>query len=123
MIFPDDPGMEMVNVILRRCVVEQEDKCQTSAAELAIIVKSYLNVLDRGGQLLYQGVLRPCRVCGVGVYGRSNLPLTQPRISDSGAIRLSVWAESQTTLPVYLYICSHCGHVEFFTLPAPPMPS
>jgi serine/threonine protein kinase len=123
MTFPDDPGMEMINVILRRCVVEQENKCQTSAADLASIVKSYLNVLQRGGQVLYQGVLRPCRVCGVGLYGRNNLPPTLPRISGSGAIGLSVWAESQTTLPVYPYVCSYCGHVEFFTRPAPPMPS
>ena len=67
-IFKEDPAMHMVNVILKRCVVENEGQCQTSASDLGIIVSTYIQILERGGQDLHAGIVRPCRVCGHGHY-------------------------------------------------------
>ncbi|MGO9516306.1 MAG: protein kinase domain-containing protein [Candidatus Korobacteraceae bacterium] len=73
LMFRDDPHAYMINVILGKCVVEDPKQCLSSARDLLLIVDTYLSVIDRGGQLLKDGVPRPCHVCGYGFYER--LPL------------------------------------------------
>jgi hypothetical protein len=124
-LFKDDPAMHMVNVILKRCVVEREAQCQTSASDLVLIVSTYLYMLERGGQLLHVGIPRPCRVCGHGHYRSDGLPSTQQPFPKEGAVGLKLWTSGSegAMLPVYPFVCDSCGHVEFFTRPAPPPPS
>jgi serine/threonine protein kinase len=120
-IFPDDPAMHMVNVILKRCLVESADQCETSASDLVLIASVYVQMLERGGQLLHGGIPRPCRVCGHGHYRSDTLPASQPPIPKDQpvGIRLSLGGSDSASLPVYPYVCDTCGHVEFFTRPAP----
>jgi serine/threonine protein kinase len=116
-LFKGDPAMHMVNVILRRCVVEREEQCQTSASDLVQIVSKCVDVLERGGQLLHVGVPRPCRVCGNGHYQNEGYSSTYPRIPNDGPVglRLSFGTSESTSLPVFPFVCDSCGHVEFFT--------
>jgi serine/threonine protein kinase len=123
-LFKDDPAMHMINVILRRCVVENAEQCQTSASDLAQIVSTYIKVLERGGQLLAKGVSRPCRVCGAGFYKPEvNFASNLPPIREGSSVALRLWigggAHDITVLNVYPFICDNCGHLEFFTRSAP----
>jgi serine/threonine protein kinase len=116
-IFPGDPAMHMVNVILKRCVVENPAECETSASDLVAIVSTYVRMLDRGGQLLHVDIPRPCRVCGHGHYQDHGYAATQPPIPKGAPVGLRLWvgASEVASLPVYPYVCDSCGHVEFFT--------
>jgi serine/threonine protein kinase len=119
-LFKEDPAMHMVNVILRRCVVERPEQCQTSASDLAIIVSTYIQMLERGGQDLHEGIVRPCRVCGHGHYQNSGYASTIPPIPSDVPVGLRLWVSGNSpTLPVYPYVCDSCGNVQFFTRPAP----
>lgn len=116
-VFPGDPAMHMVNVILKRCLVENPAECETSARDLVAIVSTYVRMLDRGGQLLHAGIPRPCRVCGHGHYQDHGYTATQPPIPKGAPVGLRLWVGPNDTanLPVYPYVCDSCGHVEFFT--------
>lgn len=119
-IFRGEPAMYMVNVILKRCVVETETQCKTSASDLVVIVSTYLDMLERGGQLLHVGIPRPCRVCGHGHYQNSGYASTQPQIPKDGPVGLRIWiGNASPTLPVFPFVCDTCGHVQFFTHAAP----
>jgi serine/threonine protein kinase len=121
-IFPDDPAMHMVNEVLKKCVVESAEQCKTSASDLVLIVSTYISMLERGGQLLHVGIPRPCRVCGHGHYQSNGIPSTLRTLPKDGPVGLSIWinGKDQATIPVYPFACDSCGHVEFFTRPAPP---
>jgi serine/threonine protein kinase len=118
--FPDDPSMHMVNVILKRCLVESPEQCQTSASDLVLIVSTYVRILEQGGQLLHVGIPRPCRVCGHGHYRNDGFPATQPRVPTDASVGLRLWVGGSevASWPVYPFVCDSCGHVEFFTRPA-----
>jgi hypothetical protein len=109
--FPNDPDMYLVNRILDKCVVERSNECLQSAQELLAVVDAVLRVIEGGGQLLSPGVPRPCHVCGNGHYQpevlRQNTPV--------GSIQFWFTAPASTgLLPVQTFVCSNCGHVEFF---------
>jgi serine/threonine protein kinase len=116
-LFNDDPAMHMVDRILRRCVVEREEDCKTSAAELVQMVSALIQTLDRGGQLLHAGVPRPCRVCGSGHYQSGEFPASIPQMPKEGPVGLQFWihGSDRTTVSVFPYVCDNCGHVAFFT--------
>jgi serine/threonine protein kinase len=120
-IFPDDPAMHMIHVILKRCLVESAEQCLTSASDLVLIVSTYVRILEQGGQLLHVGIPRPCRVCGYGQYRDEGFPSTMPRIPKGAQVglRLTVGGSETVNLPVYPFACDKCGHVEFFTREAP----
>jgi len=118
--FPDDPSMHMVNVILKNCVVENPKQCTISASDLTAIVTTYIQMLELGGQLLHEGIPRPCHVCGHGHYESKGHPQLMPPISPGSQVGLQIWVDGkQTTLGVFPFACSTCGHVEFFTRPTP----
>lgn len=121
MLFKGDPAMYMINDILKRCVVENEAQCQTSASSLAIIVFTHIQMLERGGQMLDKGIIRPCRVCGEGNYQSEGYAQTQPPIPKNTTLGLRLHFNSSevASLPVHPFVCDRCGHVEFFTRPAP----
>jgi serine/threonine protein kinase len=69
-LFPYDPHTYMINDILRHCVVEEQKDCFSSADDLLLVVDTYLEVIKQRGQLLNDGIPRPCHVCGLGHYAR-----------------------------------------------------
>jgi serine/threonine protein kinase len=113
-LFKGDPAMYMINDILKMCVVENEEQCQTSASSLAVIVSTYIHMLERGGQLLHKGIVRPCHVCGHGHY--QNSASTIPQIPKDSPVGLRMWVGGNSpTLQVYPFVCDSCGNVQFFT--------
>jgi serine/threonine protein kinase len=109
-LFKHDPNMHAINQILDHCLVEEPHECCSSAADLLLIVNTHLAIVKTGGQLLNDGVPRPCHVCGLGEY--------KPERSNTWNIRL--WpagtsvANDTTLLAVRPFACSNCGHVQFF---------
>jgi len=116
-LFKDDPAMYMINVILKRCVVERVAECQTSASDLVVVISTFVHMLEQRGQLLQVGIPRPCHVCGHGHYQNEGYASTQPRIPKDSPVGLRLWVggSDTATLSVFPYVCDACGHVEFFT--------
>jgi serine/threonine protein kinase len=112
--FPNDPGMHMVNAILDKCVVERPDECLPSALELLGWIDEALGIIEKGGQLLREGVPRPCRVCGKGFYKALSLR-QNPRGAPLGIRLWGVGTGDVSTLPAHPLACDYCGHLEFFT--------
>lgn len=110
-IFPNDPDMHVISSILDLCVVFDPSKCCQSARELLPHVEKSLTMLNRGGQLLEEGVPRPCWVCGIGNYRPGGLGSGL-----ASEITLRAWKGQNTTLlpPFRVFTCDSCGHVELF---------
>jgi serine/threonine protein kinase len=109
--FPNDPNMHMINAILDKCVVEQADQCLPSAQDLLMWIDEALGVITRGGQLLREGVPRPCRVCGKGFYKRVLFPQVPNALP---GLRLWLSGSENVSLPVTPLACDYCGNLEFF---------
>jgi serine/threonine protein kinase len=111
-LFPSDPHMHMINVILGRSVVERQEKCFGSADDLLVTVDSNLETIKQGGQLLLDGIPRICHVCGVGHYARQaltkDIPSYNMRLWDSGA------RDPSFTLGIEVWECGTCHHIQFF---------
>ncbi len=106
--FPGDPDMHLINSVLDACIVEQSDRCLHAAQDLLIAVETVLGIIERDGQLLKEGVPRPCRVCGRGYYHAAVLP--------RGTAGQPLVGLSMAGMPISLeiFICDTCGHAEFF---------
>jgi serine/threonine protein kinase len=115
--FHDDPQMHMINAVLDKCLHETPDKCLPRAGELLLVIDAHLNVMRRGGQMLRDGVPRPCRVCGIGFYesvpGPSNQVLILQSGSPSTAGNIASW-QQHGVLYVRHLICSYCRNIELF---------
>ena len=89
-----DPHSYMINVILEHTVVERQEKCFSSAADLLLVVDTNLEAIKQGGQLLLDGIPRICHVCGTGHYTRQALANSSPsynlRLWDSRAVNPAV---------------------------------
>ncbi len=117
-LFPSDPHMHMINLILGRSVVTREANCCGSANDLLLQVDSNLEQIKQGGQLLHDGIRRICHVCGAGEYSRQALVKDTPsynmRLWDSGA------ALPAASVGVEVWECGTCHHIQFFrTSPLP----
>lgn len=106
---PADPHMHMVNIILDKCVVEDPEKCLSSAADLLLVLNECLRVIDGGGQLLTPDVPRPCGICGKGLY-KSEGPdgrQTGTQLLDANRVHVG-------TFYFRPFVCDYCKHIEFF---------
>ena len=116
--FSDDPDMHLVNQVLDNCVVEQPEKC-ISSRDLLLVVETILRTFERGGQLLKHHVPRPCHVCGNGFYQphdlrQSGTPQGASRDNSVSGVRFWVGGSDITSVPVQVFACSYCGHVQLF---------
>lgn len=115
--YPNDPDMHVINKILNKCVVGRASDCLPSAQDLLLMVDELSNMLERGGQLLHEGVPRPCQICGSGYY--------RPHILRQGISRgnLRIWVSGGATdievVRVQIFACEKCGHVEMFSSSSP----
>jgi serine/threonine protein kinase len=106
-LYPNDPGMHIVNDILEKSVVAHEQDCLRSARDLWLMVGAYWEMVERGGQLWRDDVPKPCRVCGRGFYSRDGTV-------SAGDLRLWISGSETKKFPVRLLSCDACGHVQVF---------
>lgn len=116
--FPTDPHMHSINAILDKCLHDTPDKCLPSAAELLKVVDAHLQVMRRGGQLLREGVPRPCRVCGIGFYRPPEARIRAVALQSGGTAAPDMeYARSfrpNDTLYTEFLVCDQCGHIQLF---------
>ena len=67
-MFPQDESIRWARVILDKCIVEDEELCLPSAAELLRTIDTVLPALKRNAQMVGEGIARRCTVCGMGRY-------------------------------------------------------
>jgi serine/threonine protein kinase len=111
-LFPGDPHMHMINLILGRSVVTREVNCCGSANDLLLQVDTNLEQIKQGGQLLHDGIRRICHVCGAGEYSRQAL------VKDTPSYNMRFW-DSGSAIPaasvgVEVWECGTCHHIQFF---------
>lgn len=112
-IFPKNPDMYIVNSILDQCVVEDPSKCLESAQQLLPILEEKLAIIERGGQMLSDGVPRPCHVCGKGFYRPEGAGTSRPAPEIGLAMQINR-SDFVGVLEVQPFACDVCGHVQLF---------
>jgi serine/threonine protein kinase len=108
-LFPQDPGMHLVNDILKKCVVTREKDCLPSAVDLAMIVKTDSWMLQHGGQLVREGVPRICQVCGLGQYQTGTADMVSALYQSKDRVDQQVGV-----FRMHPFACDRCGHVQLF---------
>jgi serine/threonine protein kinase len=120
-MFPQDPQMHAINLILEKCVVARERECLGSAIDLWLMAGKLAQMMENGGQLLKPEIRRLCRVCGVGEYlpeqkknGQEH-PTTSIQLNrPSGSM-----AERAGGFEMVAFTCNNCQHIQFFKANGP----
>jgi serine/threonine protein kinase len=109
LMYRDDPHAHMINEILEKCVVERVKNCM-GIRDMRAMVIAFVSTIKHGGQLLHDGMPRPCHVCGYGEY--------RPEVfGDDNAVKVQFWKGQTINLrTVRLFVCDRCGHVAFFRI-------
>ena len=109
-MFPDDPAVQFVHELLKKCIVELEPEMRLhDAGELLREIDTTMAALSHGSQLPGRRTKMRCRFCGLGTYEESeNFPIV-------GNLR--------TPAERIYYTCSHCGHLESFIWEGTPPPA
>ena len=108
-IFPDRPEMALLNDLLNKCIVEDEEHCLENADLLLNEIDSLLGALRLGADPISDSE-RPCRVCGFGKYqltvDRELFRIRNFGLNPKGASNFKI------------FVCNNCGHVQLFSYPS-----
>ena len=103
-MFPDESAVHFIHEILRKCVVESEDKMELrNAAAFLDEIDGVIQALSNGCQLPGWERRMRCRFCGMGVYKK--------------ICGYEIAGNLHTAHKRNYFACSHCGHVELFLWP------
>ena len=103
-MFPEEPAVEFVHEIVKKCVVESEDEAGVcDASELLVEVDRAISAVSYGCQLPSLNRRMRCRFCGIGAYEPVN--------------RHEITGNNDTVYERTYFICNHCGHIELFAWP------
>ncbi len=98
--YPDAPYIHLSRRIFSKLIVEEESRCLPDANALLAEIEELLLMIDRGGDLVENGVKIRCRICGRGHYEPFEGPSTQFFMDQQGAWEIRV--------------CTFCKNVQFF---------
>ena len=99
--FPDEPAVDFVHELLKKCVVESENEIKLrDAGELLGEIDTAITAVSYGRQLPGRNAKMRCQFCGLGTYEKS----------ESFEIVGNLHTASKRTY----YLCDHCGHLESF---------
>lgn len=116
-MFPDDDSIAWANVVVDRCVVENEENCIEDTDSLLKIVDDCLRAVKNRAQRLADDVVRHCTVCGFGSY--KCVVNENERASGKFGLR-----PDSGPLPAFkIFSCDFCGHSQIFYFPAGARPS
>ena len=103
-MFPDEPAVDFVHELLKKCVVESENEIKLrDAGELLGEIDTAIASVSCGRQLPGRNAKMRCRFCGLGIYKEAE----RWDIVGNGG--------SPTQRQTY-YLCDYCGHLESFIL-------
>lgn len=109
-IFDKDESMRWARVILDRCIVEDEIQCLRSASALLELVNNVLDAVTRHAQVVGDGIVRKCTVCGMGAYW---CIVDETNTADVQKLGLNPGPSFK------IFRCSHCGHLQLFHMGDP----
>jgi serine/threonine protein kinase len=110
-MFEKDDAIKWARIILDKCIVEKELQCLRSGSDLLLEVDTILLALNRHGQVVADGVVRNCTVCGLGRYES----IANEDITSIHNFGLDPHGNSSFKI----FTCSYCGHVELFHIGNP----
>lgn len=103
-MFPNEPAVQYVHEIIRKCVVQFENQTRLHhAGELLKEVDTTIAAVSSGCQLPGWSAKLRCRFCGTGTYEKSR----------SHAIAGHLPTEYERNY----FVCDHCGHADLFVWP------
>lgn len=104
-------GIELINEILRECVVDKESKCFKSASDLLKLIDRTIVELSTGTLTNLDDPQRICPVCRKGTYQLMNNGLS--KVKEYGLQSGSVGHQGMRR--TLIFECSQCGNVQFFS--------
>lgn len=105
--FPNDKSMRLVNMLLKKCVVEEEKNCLPDATVVLSEVDSFLSKIESDIDLLDPNIERICKVCAVGKY-----KLIVDR-NPTGMRNFGI--EPVGVHSMKIFRCNNCGNVQLFS--------
>jgi serine/threonine protein kinase len=105
-LFAGNPAMPVINGILSKCIVRDEENCLESADEMLKVVDSAMDEIRHAGQRPKGNNHWPCRVCGKGRYVRDERRTTIQYEQRPGVLAGAFGYSA--------FICDTCKHCEFF---------
>jgi len=109
-MFPDAPYINLAKKLFENCIVENEEDCLPDATALLKEIDIFLTIIDRNSDWVAEGVVRPCKVCGIGNY---------EQIVDKDYDGLEKFGFNRISGLLYkIFTCNHCGHVQLFHFPS-----
>lgn len=113
-LFPDAAReMNMVNHLLKRCVVGRRKHCLPNVDDLLLEVENLERRLSGGREGNIQSW--PCRLCRTGMYEPQRTAAEPNRASVPLVVQMyqrGFGVDNEHHIRVYA--CNHCGHVELF---------
>ena len=107
-MFPKDEAIKWARLILDKSLVEHQEDCKVSSAELLNLVDEVLHAVKRHAQVVGDGIERKCTVCGLGYY-RSIVNEDNTQLHNFG-----LNAVGNSALKIFT--CAYCGHVQMFRI-------
>lgn len=105
--YPDQAEMRLINDLLGKCIVQEEEDCLPSADALLRKIDFLIPMLEQGADLLSKNVTRRCKVCGDGRY----VLVTDGGVDQTNNFGLNVVGEQRFKI----FTCVYCGHVQLFS--------
>jgi serine/threonine protein kinase len=105
-IYPLKTSINLINPLLKRCVVQHESECTISTEQFLNELKQLATAVDVGADNLKYKFPRKCKVCGIGRY----FPVTDEKYSTVSDYGFNPNGGKQYKI----FICRHCGNVQLF---------
>lgn len=106
-IFPNNPLMKLINLLLEKCIVERENNCLVDTNELLEEVDKTLSIIENNFDMINPNIKRRCKVCGIGYY---KLIVNNDAVYDIRNFGLN----PAGTRSFKIFTCDHCGNVQLF---------
>jgi serine/threonine protein kinase len=110
-MFPKEESIRWARHILDKCIVEKEKDCLQTASELLALVDEVLIAVQQHAQVIGEGIIRRCQVCGIGSYDC---------VINEDAVGLRNFGLNPAGTQTFkVFSCSNCGHVQLFQFRQP----
>ncbi len=106
-LFPGNRQMLLINQLLAKTIVEDEQDCLKDARDLLHEIDGTIVKLESNAQVLSRKISRRCSVCAVGTY--------KVEVDGSPTAGRNFGISGAGTQAHLIYVCSNCGHTQIFS--------
>jgi len=113
-LFPNSPSMELANLLLGKCIVQEEKDCLPHAIALLDEVDKLLSIFEYDADILNKNIERACKVCGIGTY---------KLVAEGGFNQTKDWGfDPAGNRNMRIFRCRHCGNIQLFSYDGDELP-